>query len=189
MGWNFFCLRVFANFESLSSRLQMKLYDLKLELMTSACIQNIREVVSIFLQLTKLKSQGYNSDDIYRLLVHFKDFLSSAKKFINKWLRQREILRKSFQDKVFIFKEGKFLGKRYINQGSWKLQNCNYFLVNLFPWFFFSWILVLFLQKSPKFPKFYCPDLLSSSRMLRVFASLMSVLIEPVPFTAKAVSS
>ena len=137
MGWNFFCLRVFANFESLSSRLQMKLYDLKLELMTSACIQNIREVVSIFLQLTKLKSQGYNSDDIYRLLVHFKDFLSSAKKFINKWLRQREILRKSFQDKVFIFKEGKFLGKRYINQGSWKLQNCNYFLVNLFPWFFF----------------------------------------------------
>ena len=157
MGWNFFCLRVFANFESLSSRLQMKLYDLKLELMTSACIQNIREVVSFLLQLTKLKSQGYNSDDIYRLLVHFKDFLSSAKKFINKWLRQREILRKSFQDKVFIFKEGKFLGKRYINQG---VENCK--IVIIFSWIcfhdFFSWILVLFLQKSPKFPKFYCPD-------------------------------
>ena len=156
MGWNFFCLRVFANFESLSSRLQMKLYDLKLELMTSACIQNIREVVSFLLQLTKLKSQGYNSDDIYRLLVHFKDFLSSAKKFINKWLRQREILRKSFQDKVFIFKEGKFLGKRYINQGSWKLQNCNYFLVNLFPWFFF----MNFGALSPKtfFLDFCFPD-------------------------------
>ena len=156
MGCNFFCLRVFANFESLSSRLQMKLYDLKLELMTSACIQNIREVVSFLLQLTKLKSQGYNSDDIYRLLVHFKDFLSSAKKFINKWLRQREILRKSFQDKVFIFKEGKFLGKRYINQGSWKLQNCNYFLVNLFPWFFFMNFGAL-SPKIAKIPKILLP--------------------------------
>ena len=149
MGCNFFCLRVFANFESLSSRLQMKLYDLKLELMTSACIHNIREVVSIFLQLTKLKSQGYNSDDIYRLLVHFKDFLSSAKKFINKWLRQREILRKSFQDKVFIFKEGYFLGKRYINQG---VENCK--IVIIFSWIcFHDFFFMNFGALSPKIAK------------------------------------